>query len=533
MYYGNQVLGEATGGKEKQVVSSKKVLVVDDEVVIVELCRRFLSGAGYNVKTVSHGNEAIGLCQKEAFDLILSDVRMPGISGLELIKTIKQIQPQMVIVIMTGHGTIQTAIEAMKQGALGFVLKPFTEEELLKSIRYASEMNDMVKENMRLKSYMGLFEINRSLMNEIHLEQLLPKIVDITLKETKADRASIMLLDPEKQELTVKAHAGFDEIFPELLKKKVGEWVSGKVAQTKEPVLIQGVQADDPELVHFLKNEKISSSLTVPLVFNEKVIGVLNASKLNESPPFTGSDVDLVSIMSGQAAVAIENAALYEKLFNNYIKTIEALLTAMEVKDLYTQGHSARVSKMSRLLCMEMKLSTKMIEDISISALLHDIGKIGIQDNVLQKPGKLDDLETVIMREHPANGVKILRPIDFPLHILESVHAHHEWWNGSGYPRGLKGEEIPLGGRIIAVADTVDSMIGNRVYRKALSLENMKEELQKYAGIQFDAGIINTFLSLLDRIGLQKLLEHLQVENGQPENGTASKLRAFELLNNS
>jgi putative nucleotidyltransferase with HDIG domain len=182
---------------------------------------------------------------------------------------------------------------------------------------------------------------------------------------------------------------------------------------------------------------------------------------------------------------------------------------------------------------MEMKLSTKMIEDISISALLHDIGKIGIQDNVLQKPGKLDDLETVIMREHPANGVKILRPIDFPLHIVESVHAHHEWWNGSGYPRGLKGEEIPLGGRIIAVADTVDSMIGNRVYRKALSLENMKEELQKYAGIQFDAGIINTFLSLLDRIGLEKLLEHLHVGNGQPENEMASKLRAFELLNNS
>jgi len=129
----------------------------------------------------------------------------------------------------------------------------------------------------------------------------------------------------------------------------------------------------------------------------------------------------------------------------------------------------------------------------------------------LQKPGKLDDMETLIMREHPANGVKILRPIELPAHILESVHAHHEWWNGTGYPRGLKGEAIPIGGRIIAVADTIDSMISNRVYRRALGLENMKEELQKFSGIQFDANVINAFFALIDRMGMPRFLEFLQV----------------------
>jgi len=493
------------------MVFKRKVLVVDDESLIVELCQRFLSSAGYEIKTVFRGDDAISLCQKEAFDLILSDVRMPGISGLELIKNIKQIQPQMVIVIMTGHGTIQTAIEAMKQGALGFLLKPFTEDELLKSIRYATEMNDMVKENMRMKSYMGLFEVSQTLMKETHIDLLLPKIVEIITKETKADRASIMLLDTDKGELIVKAHSGFTEIIPEMLKKKLGEWVAGKVAVTKEPILLQGNQSHDPELSQFLKNQHITSSLTVPLILNEKVIGTLNASKLKESPPFTESDVELATIMAGQAAVSIENATLYEKVYSNYIKTIEALLTAMEVKDVYTQGHSARVSKISRLLGIELNLSSKIVDDISMSALLHDIGKIGIQDQVLQKPGKLDDLETLIMREHPANGVKILRPIDLPKHILESVHSHHEWWNGTGYPRGLKGEGISIGARIIAVADTIDSMISNRVYRRALALDNMKEELQKFSGIQFDANVINAFFTLIDRMGMPGFLEHLNV----------------------
>lgn len=489
----------------------RKVLIVDDESLIVELCQRFLSGAGFEVKTVFRGDDAIALCQKEAFDLILSDVRMPGISGLELIKMIKQIQPQMVIVIMTGHGTIQTAIEAMKQGALGFLLKPFTEEELLKSIRYATEMNDMVKENMRMKSYMGLFEVSQSLMKETHIDLLLPKIIEVVVNETKADRASIMLLDADKKELVVKAHTGFTEIIPEMLKKKLGEWVAGKVAVTKEPILLQGNQSNDPEISRFLKNNQITSSLTVPLILNGKVIGTLNASKLTESHPFTESDVELVTIMAGQAAVSIENATLYEKVYTNYIKTIEALLTAMEVKDLYTQGHSARVSKISRLLSLELNLPAKIVDDIAMSALLHDIGKIGIQDQVLQKPGKLDDLETLIMREHPSNGVKILRPIDLPGEIIESVHSHHEWWNGTGYPRGLKGEGISLGGRIIAVADTVDSMVSNRVYRRALALENMKEELQKFSGIQFDANVINAFFTLIDRMGMPDFLEYLNV----------------------
>lgn len=490
----------------------KNVLIVDDEHLILELCTRFLTNAGYQVTSTSSGGEAVQLCQKGHFDLILSDVRMPGMNGLELVKTIKQVQPQIVVVIMTGHGTIQTAIEALKQGALGFLLKPFTEEELLKAIEYASGMNEMVRENLRMKSLMGLFEINQSLMKEVHLDTLLPKILEVAQRETKAGRGSLMLLEKETRELVVKAHSGFDTVFPEKMRKKLGEWVSGKVALTGEPIILMGKETADPDLAQHLQNQEIQSSLTVPLMANKQVIGILNLAKTKESPPFTESDMELASILGGISAAAIGNATLYDRINKNYLKTIETLLSAMEVRDVYKQGHSTRVSMISKMLAEEMKIPPKQTEDIALAGLLHDIGKIGMQDSLLQKDGRLDDQETEMMQGHPANAVKILQPIELSEAVLDFVHSHHEWWNGTGYPRKLKENQISLGARILAVADTVDAMMNSRVNRKAYTYETLCEELKRFSGTQFDPAVISVFLAMVEKMGLEAFLRRLKLE---------------------
>lgn len=484
-------------------MKAQRILVVDDEPFITELCQRFLTAEGYEVQTALNGQEALRLFKPYQPDLVLTDIRMQGINGLELIQAVKQHRMDIAIVVITGHGTLSTAIESMKLGVLGFLIKPFTHEELLTAVKQALEKSALMKENMRLRSLMPLFEATKTLVSEVNLDRLLDNVVTMVKKETGADRVSIMLLDPDTKGLTVKAFVGFPTIVSERLHRPLGQGIASRVAQTGQPLLIERGQIQDSGLVDLLKDENISSALSVPLVSQGVTTGVLNVATFREDQHFTQSDLELVSILAGQAAVAVENAKLYRKTQEHYRKTIEVLVTTLEIKDPYTKGHSIRVEQWACAIANVLRLSPDGIETVRMAGLLHDIGKIGNSEEILLKEARLTPEEFEQMKQHPRYSAKILESAGLSDVIVQSVLHHHEWYNGKGYPDGLSKDKIPIASRILLAADAVDAMSSDRPYRKALPIEKIKSVLKESSGSQFDPEVVEALLQILSQQGLK------------------------------
>ena len=241
--------------------------------------------------------------------------------------------------------------------------------------------------------------------------------------------------------------------------------------------------------------ENVKDAICVPLKNKEKIIGVINLANKTEGT-FNHSDVDLLFNLANQAGIAIENARLFNSLHKTYLNTIKALAAAIEAKDPYTHGHSARVAKYSKQIAGKFALEPKEIQAVESAAYLHDIGKIGIPENILKKVGRLSAEEYALIQTHPEIATKILSPIDFPWEILSLIKEHHESPDGAGYPKGKNGS-ISLGGKIIAVADAFDAMTSARPYREPLTIEEARYELERNAGKQFDKEVVQTFLHLL------------------------------------
>jgi len=228
-------------------------------------------------------------------------------------------------------------------------------------------------------------------------------------------------------------------------------------------------------------------------------MGVIYVDSHNVARGFTQEDLKLFEALADQAAIAIENARLVEENKEMFFSTIEALAEAIEKRDPYTGGHTKRVLEISLKIAEEMGIDDTLKENLKMSALLHDIGKIGIDDTVLRKQGGLDDEEMSLIKRHPEIGADIVKHIKKLQDVLPGILLHHEKLDGSGYPYGYEGEEIPLIARIVAVSDAFDAMVSDRPYRKGLSIEKAKSELVKNKGTQFDPDVVDALLNVLNR----------------------------------
>jgi putative two-component system response regulator len=338
-----------------------RVLIADDEMSIREILGDGLESFGYKVVQAANAPDAFEAVTRGGIDLVLSDIEMPGESGLSLLRRIKAHDPDIDVIMVTGVVDFETAVGTIRQGAADYVSKPFNLEEVRIVVERTLEKRRLIREN---RDYQQRLEFR------------------------VADRT---------RELVAKNH---------------------------------------------------------------------------------------------------EVEGLYAELEESYESTLEALITALDFRDNETLGHSRRVVEYAVMVAQVMGVGEPELSWIRRGAILHDVGKIGVSDAILRKPGKLDAAEWEEMRRHPEMGYKMLKHIRFLKPALEIVHCHQERWDGSGYPHGLKGEAIPLGARIFAAVDTFDAMTSDRPYRAALSIEAAREEIRRFSGIQFDPKVASAFLSI-------------------------------------
>ncbi len=324
-------------------------------------------------------------------------------------------------------------------------------------------------------------------------EELLEPIMRITHCEATA----LYTLDDDTCSYTYSAFTGLDEIKGESQKisGSVNKWIQSEA----KPVWIENV-SKHPELSHV--NNNLRSFLAVPLIVRNQTIGILylynkQTSKISPFAEFTAEELRMISSFSHQVGIAIENHRLYSDIHDIFLDYIKSIAAALDTRDAYTHGHSRRVAEFSIGIGKELGLSEGELEFLELSATIHDIGKIGIGESVLNKPGKLTDEEFLIIKSHVVKGSKILEPMSRLRALMPGVRHHHERYDGKGYPDGLKGDEIHLVARIISVADTYDAMTSSRVYRKGLPKEVAFKEIEKGAGTQFDPKLALAFVEFM------------------------------------
>ena len=350
---------------------------------------------------------------------------------------------------------------------------------------------------------LALLEVGHVVSSTLNLNELLLKIMNKTTEVMRCETSTVYLVDELTNELYFHIISGDPNVGSRLqeIRLPMGKGVAGWCAQHNEPVIVPDAEKDE----RFFKGaDKKSgfvtrSMLCVPMRIKDKVIGVLQVINRIGDIPFNNHDLETLENVANQASTAIENSRLYENIQEVYLSTIEVLATAIDAKDPYTQGHSRRVTIYSVAIAEELGLPQKEIENIRYAGLLHDVGKIGIEDRIIRKPGKLTDEEYAVIRKHPSIGARILKPVAFLADKIPGVLHHHEYFDGRGYPDHLKGLEIPLAGRIICVADAFDAMTTNRPYRTGLSAEIAIGELKKNSGTQFDPYCVDAFLRVYER----------------------------------
>jgi len=348
------------------------VLIVDDEIGPRESLRMILK-PNYNVFTVENGNAAIQMIQQIAMDVATLDLKMPGISGIDTLKEIRMIDRDLMIIIITGYGTLKSAIEAIRYGVFDYIPKPFNVPEIISIIDKSVQRRKL---NLKIKDVVRKF------------------------------------FDPSS-----------------------------------------------------FKESLLNGSLSMQDGINGIADNKWNGEGFSDN--------------------------------QNFLKFAKVLAHTLEEKDPYTSGHSERVCYYSDFIAKRLHLSPKERSEIQVAAYLHDVGKIGISNRFINKKGTLTPIDWAIIKQHTKKSIELLVPLNLSANILSYIQYHHERFDGTGYPDGLAGDQIPIGARIIAISDAYDSMTSDHPYRKPLSQEETKNELLNGAGKQFDPNLISVFLDVL------------------------------------
>jgi HD-GYP domain-containing protein (c-di-GMP phosphodiesterase class II)/FixJ family two-component response regulator len=481
-----------------------KIVAIDDEIGIIDSLSVVLQRNGYHFTGFIDPLEAIESIRTESYDLLILDYLMDPIHGDKVVEKIREFNNDLYILLLTGHKDLAPPLETIRALDIqGYCEKSDRFDQLLllvesgiKSIAHERTIKEY--KNGLSKIINAAPEIYRLGPVEDILIAVLPQITYIA----NSKDLFFLIDDP----LSVSKE-GKGIIF-----KGEGKY---KDENTLSSVFANAAIMENISSVRESKQPScMENSIIIPLINEyDESIGVILVD--NASIDDTDLNFNLLKILANQISSSLNNFYLhsvvnaqneelnkaYEQLRNIYVDTVETIRKAVDAKDIYTRGHSDRVSYYAIKIGEAFKLSESELEKLKIGGIFHDVGKIGISDDILLKTGKLSEMEYEAVKQHPLKGVNILSAVSLFNDIIPIVKYHHERIDGKGYPFGLRGKDIPFYARILSVADAFDAMMSDRHYRKRLSLDQAVAQLLEGAGTQFDAIVVNKFIELLSNYG--------------------------------
>jgi len=510
----------------EEQLKNAKILIVDDQEANVLVLEQLLKRLGYaNYKSLTDSQQTVTVFKEFQPDLLLLDLMMPHMDGFAVMEALNPLIPAedyLPILVLTADVSTAAKQRALSGGALDFLNKLFDTAEVTLRIKnllktrsqhlQLQNQNQILDEKVQERTadlqrqfqhLAALREIDLAISGSVDLRLTLKTILEQTTEQLKVDAADILLLNPHAMTLEFSAGRGFRTDALQNTRLRLGEGYAGRAALDRQLVHVPDLRGRKTDFLRspYFSAEGFVAYYVVALIAKGEVKGVL---EVFHRAPYEANDEwqEFLGTLAGQAAIAVDNAQLFDGLQRSnlelvmaYDATIEGWSRAMDLRDKETEGHTLRVTELTIRLARAMGTSEAEIVHVRRGALLHDMGKMGIPDRILLKPGKLSDEEWVVMRKHPQFAYDMLLPITYLRPALDIPYCHHEKWDGSGYPRGLKGEQIPLAARIFAVIDVYDALTSDRPYRKAWSREKTLEHIKTNSGTHFDPKVVEAFIN--------------------------------------
>ncbi|MBE9528978.1 MAG: response regulator [Proteobacteria bacterium] len=502
-----------------------RVMLVDDDDIVNDAVSAILTAKGWAVATFDNAVTASEELRHslDRYDVLVTDINMPGLSGIDFLKVARESSPDIPVVMITGYPSIDIAVEAMKHGANDFLTKPFSSTDLVGALNKAvnarehrhshlsavdasepthridATMPDPARRRLeeKIKELSIMHTINESIDEAVDKDDVFRKTMDLGQIITDAEQAFVMAVEAEKNSLVVRAVSGYadtasvmgarfglgEEPFRSVIKNKCYSSLMVDSSAELQPLVTSGESAF-----------KRAPLTLAPLLINREVVVLLGLTGSDPSVEISHESLGLLLNLLAKASLKLENITLTENIFSNIIGAINSLINALDARDTYTKDHSNRVTQYALKIARSYNSTQEVLDSISFAGPLHDVGKIGVRDDVLLKKGSFSPDERVMMMSHVVRGEEILRPLNLLDSEKSVILYHHERWDGKGYPNGLVREQIPIAARIFSVADTYDAMTSSRPYRDALSTNVAIEEITGCSGTQFDPEVVTAFM---------------------------------------
>lgn len=490
-----------------------KVLIVDDEPAGREALESILMTQNYTLAFAANGREALAKAKELLPDVILLDVMMPDLDGYEICQRLRA-DPDLAevpVVMVTALDDRASRLQGIEAGVDDFVTKPIDRAELrarVKTItrlnRYRSLQQERAKLELQLQHLNALRTIDMAITTSLDMRITLDTVIRQVITQLGVDAAAILLFDRSSNTLQHAAGAGFRTRGVEQRNLGLNKTFAGRAVLERSMIRHPNLEKEADEFGHsnFLLTEEFQAYYAAPLIAKGDVQGVLEI--FHRTPLFSGPEwLDFLEALAAQAAIAVDNARLFANLqrsnadlMKSYDATIEGWSHALDLRDRETEGHTLRVTEMTLRVARSAGIKEEELVHVRRGALLHDIGKLGVPDSILFKSGSLTDQEWSIMRQHPVHAYELLSPVSYLRPALDIPYCHHEKWDGTGYPRGLEGEQIPLVARIFAVIDVWDALLSDRPYRHGWPIAKVRKYIEGESDRHFDPFAVETFLKV-------------------------------------
>ncbi len=481
------------------------ILIVDDDRSIRESLSLILGDQDHVVATAADGVEAVEQLDQRSYDLVLSDILMPRMDGMELLRTIRSRWGGMTAVILiSAYATEATVTEALDQGARDLIVKPFDVATVREAVDLVltpggrsagpAKIQERRREhalNKHLLEYSVLEEIGLVLSRDQDLPQLGSRLQTMVQQILRSDRALLVFYQSDQpgfayRSLLLRGQPAAEAISAG--EEYILEWLH----RHRRALYVPDVSRDED----FIDTFAGGSLLAMPFMRQGRVRGALVLYRDRTAPVFGSEALQFLGVLGSLAASALEHAELTRELQRFFHGAVRSLLSTLEAKDAYTFSHSLRVARYARRLGQGLQLDEVELRRLEYLALLHDIGKIAVPEDILRQRAKLSAWEQQVLRTHPAVGANIVRPLSFLPGAPAVVMAHHEHFDGTGYPDQLRGDAIPLLARLLAVANAFDMLTSDYPGVVTLPARHAREALRQQAGKALDPDLVNLFLRL-------------------------------------